>query len=137
MLREHLQVRWASAALDRRLAEGADPDTDALLHLRAGRVLKSAFRAELAAGLERVVATVEKPKAPLSAVVPVRRGPVRGARRDLMALAGELRRTPAPLPRGVAMAELLLLDPRSPLYTAGSSEEVQRAAREAAYRLRA
>jgi hypothetical protein len=135
-LRERVRARWAGPELDRRLAEGADPDGEPLLQLRAARLRAPASRAELAAGLELVVASVEKPKSPLSAAVPVRRGPVRGARRELMALADDLRHMPGPLPRGVAMAERLITDPCSPLYTAASSDEVERAVHVAASCLR-
>jgi hypothetical protein len=137
MLREHLRVRWESAELDRRLADGADPHADPLLELRAAQLVAPAARAGLATGLERVVASVERPKCPLSAAVPVRRRPVLGARHDLMALAGDLRRMPAVAPRGVAMAERLLTDPCSPLYTAGSSDEIMGAVHAAALWLNA
>jgi hypothetical protein len=124
MLREHLQARWAAVELDRRLADGADPHGDPLLELRAARLVTPAARAALATGLERVIASVDTPKRPLSAAIPVRRRPVLGARDDLMALAGDLRHMHAAHPRGVAMAERLITDPCSPLYTAGSSDEV-------------
>ena len=126
-LRDRVRVRWARDELDHRLAAGADPGEDPLLRRRADRLVTLASRAELAAGLERVVASVEEPKTPFTAAVPVRRRPVRGARHDLMALAGDLRHMPDPRPRGVAMAERLITDPSSPLYTATSSEEVRSA----------
>jgi hypothetical protein len=44
---------------------------------------------------------------------------------------------PDPHPQGVAMAELLLTDFRSPLYTASSSDAVATAACDAASRMRA
>ena len=76
--------------------------------------------------------TVEKPKTPFSAAVPMRRGA--GARRAPR--ADGARRRPAPpgsvRPRGVAIAERLLTDPGSPLYTAQSSDEVVSAVRAAA-----
>jgi hypothetical protein len=131
-----LRAGWAREELDRRLAEGADPGTDALLEARAERLVAPASRATLAAGLERVVATANKPAAALSSAVPVRRGPVAGARHELMGLAGELRHMPDPRPRGVAMAERLLTDPSSVLFTASSSDEVARAARDAADNMR-
>lgn len=136
-LRDRIRVRWARDELDRRLAEGADPGSDPLLQRRADRLVSAASRARLAAGLERVVTSVDTPKTPFTAAVSVRRRPVRGARRELMALAGDLRHMPAPRPRGVAMAERLITDPFSPLYTAASSEEVERAVREAAHWLSA
>ena len=135
--RERVRVELAREDVNRRLAEGVDPGVDPLLQSRADRLVSSASRARLAAGLERVVATVDTPAAPLSAAVAMRRRPVRGARHELMRLAGELRHMRDPRPRGVAMAEVLLTDPSSPLYTASSSDEVARAALDAANSMRA
>jgi hypothetical protein len=132
-----LRAGWAREELDRRLAEGTDPGTDPLLQTRAERLVTPASRAMLAAGLERVVATADKPAAPVSSAVPVRRGPVRGARHELMGLAGELRHMPDPRTRGVAMAERLLTEPSSVLFTASSCDEVARAARDAVDNMRA
>lgn len=132
-----LRAGWAREALDRRLAEGADPGTDALLQTRAQRLVAPASRAVLAAGLERVVATADEPAAALSSAAPVRRGPVRGARHELMGLAGELRHMPEPRPRGVAMAGRLLTEPSSVIFTASSRDEVARAARDAVDNMRA
>ena len=132
-----LRAAWARENLDRRLAEGADPETDPLLHTRAERLVTPASRAALADGLERAVAAAQDTGAALSSAAPVRRGPVRGARHELMGLAGELRHMPDPRPRGVAMAERLLTEPSSVLFTAASSAEVARAARDAVDNLRA
>jgi hypothetical protein len=54
-----------------------------------------------------------------------------------MRLAGELRDMPNPCPHGVAMAERLLIDPFSPLYTATESDEIACAAIDAVCTLRA
>ena len=59
---DRLRVRWGCPDLDRRLAEGADPSDDPLLTLRAERLVTPAERAMTAAGLERVVATAQKPR---------------------------------------------------------------------------
>jgi hypothetical protein len=136
-LLDHLRIRWASPDLDRRLAEGANPDSDRLLKLRGARLLTPAARAKAATGLEGVIASVDRPKTPFSAAVPVRRRAVRGARRELMALAGDLRCMDSVRPRGVAMAVRLITDPGSPLYTATSSDEVVRAVRAAEHWLSA
>jgi hypothetical protein len=129
---DRLRVRWACPDLDRRLAEGVNLAGDPLLTLRAERLVTPAARARVAAGLEGVVATAQKPRTPFSAAVPIRRGAVRGARRELMALAGDLRHLRSVRARGVAMAERLVTDPCSPLYIARSSDEVVSAVRAAA-----
>lgn len=132
---DFVRVRLGAADLDRRLAEGADPHSDRLLELPAARLVTPASRALVATGLERVVASVDKPNGPLSAAIPVRRRAVRNARVDLMTLADDLRRTAAPNPRGVAMAERLITDPGSPLYRAMSGEQVRHAVRAATWNL--
>jgi hypothetical protein len=134
---DHVRARWACGALDRRLADGADPHDDRLLSLRAAQLIKPAARDTAATGLEGVVASIDKPRTPFSAAVPVRRAAVRGARRELMALAGDLRHMPDVHPRGVAMAGRLITDPCSPLYIAGSSDDILRAVHAASYWLSA
>jgi hypothetical protein len=136
-LRIRLRAGWARNELDRRLADGADPSGDPVLQARAQRLIGPAHRARLAAGLERVVAAADDPATTLSSAAPVRREPVRGARHELMGLAGELRHMPAPRPRGVAIAERLLTEPSSVLFTASSPDEVARAARDAVDNMRA
>ena len=131
-----LRAGWAREALDRRLAEGADPGADPLLQVRAERLVTPGTRATLAAGLERVVATADDSAAALSCAIPVRRGPVWGARHELMGLAGELRHMPEPRPQGVAMAERLLTEPSSVIFTASSRDEIARAARDAVDNMR-
>jgi hypothetical protein len=135
-LRVRLRVAWAREELDGRLADGADPAGDPLLQARAEHLVAPAHRSTLAAGLERAVAAAHDTGASFSCAVPVRRGPVSGARHELMGLAGELRHMPDPRPRGVAMAERLLTEPSSVLFTAASSAEVSDAARDAVENLR-
>jgi hypothetical protein len=134
-VRTTLRASWAREDLDRRLADGADAD-DPLLRVRAERLTKPRTRAALAAGLESAVTSAYEPRPAMTSRVPVRRPPVRGAHHELMRLAGELRHMPDPHPQGVAMAELLLTDFRSPLYTASSSDAVATAACDAASRRR-
>jgi hypothetical protein len=134
---DHVRARWACGELDRRIAHGDDVDGDRLLSLRAAQLVKPAARATAATGLEGVVATIQKPRTPFSAAVPVRRAAVGGARHELMALAGDLRHMERVQPRGVAMAGRLITDPCSPLYTAASSDELVRAVFAASYWLTA
>ena len=134
---DRLRVRWAGPDLDRRLADGADPGSDRLLGLRAARLLTPTGRATAASGIEAAVASVHKPLTPFSSAVPIRRGAVHGARRELMALAGDLRHMPTVHARGVAFAGRLITDPESPLYTAGSSDQIVSAVHDASYWLTA
>jgi hypothetical protein len=117
-----VRIRAACAAedLDRRLAQA-----------RGEQLVTRSCRDRIAAGLERVVASVDEPVGSLSAVIPARRWLVRGARHELMGLAGDLRHMPDPRPGGVAMARRLLTEPESPLFTAVSSDQMARAARAA------
>jgi hypothetical protein len=127
-----MRAAWAAQGLDHQLAEGADPEFDQLLRVRSEQLVMRRSRDRLAAGLERVVASVDEPVGSLSAMIPARRDLVGGARHELMGLAGDLRHMPSPRPRGVALAERLLTQPDSPLFTAVSSDDIARAARAAA-----
>jgi hypothetical protein len=129
-LRRRLRTAWEHERLDRRLADGADAATDPLLLTRAQHLVTPGRRARLAAGLERVVASVGEPSP--GAAIPVRDLAVAGARHELMLLAGELRHMRDPRARGVALAQRLLTDPASPLHTATSSDEIATAATDAA-----
>ena len=53
-----------------------------------------------------------------------------------MGLAGELRHLRDPRPQGVAMAERLLTEPSSVIYTASSRDDIARAARDAVDNMR-
>jgi len=122
----HRLLAWCrAAALDRALADGADPEGNAYLAARAlqltsvksRRHLADGVRRALAVGTERSPGTARPGRMPAwSARVPVRRDSVATAAAELGALPGYLladRPVPA---QGVAMVRQLLSDGAGPLY---------------------
>jgi len=130
-------ARGLAARLDRRLAEGARPEENAVLAARAMLLTSIAYRRALAASLRRMVAASVAPDTrPRLAVarssagvarqphVPLRRDRIAGSAAELARLAGFLAGQ-APVPaRGVAMVSQLLTDGAGPLYRADSQDEL-------------
>ena len=103
--------------LDRRIAQGADPESSPELSRRARQLVSSDFRARMAAGLRRAIAVAEQPRpTSLSARVPVQRSAILDERERLLGLARTLTEEQAVSARGMARVEELLTDGRSPLY---------------------
>ena len=120
--------------LDRLLSEGVDRDASPELSLRARQLARAGHRERLAAEIESYVAHVDGGATPALAA-DLCADDVRVARRALLELADQLRREPC-LPRGVAMARLLVRDPESPLFEPAERYALWRAAREARRALR-
>ncbi len=112
-------LAWLRApGLDRRLAEGAPPESSLDLAIEAERLTRPAERRVLAGSLERIVAGAGRSK-PDRGGVPVARAAVRSARPELESVAARLQ-SPGPVNvRGVARVRLLLSDGMGPLYRAG------------------
>lgn len=123
------QVRLAAPRLDARLARGDDPFGSAALALRGARLASRRLRRQLADGLEHALARQEH--GALSASVPVDAEAVEIARPALEQLADALRSRDRVGVRGVALTQLLVTEPGSPLYGAGHPEELYERAREA------
>jgi hypothetical protein len=123
-------TRIQAALLDRRLADGASPDSDRLIALRARALVVPARRQRLASDWERLVRTArERPTT--RAHVPLRRDRIVAAEADIRELQRSLRAN-APVPaRGVAMASRLLSDGAGPLYNRNSRVDVGVAVQEA------
>jgi hypothetical protein len=102
--------------LDRRLADGADPESSPELRLRARVLAGPRFRRHLAAELESVIARAQHPPHWHSASLPVCAAAVREADDPLRRLAHALRAPGVPPVRGVALAACLINDPTGPLY---------------------
>jgi hypothetical protein len=112
-------VRLRRFQLDRALAQGVDPWSDAELMLRASRLGSLAERRRLAAGLVELVSVAEHQRRS-SPYVSVRHKVVLEQREPLLALADRLGH-PAPVAVPVvARIALLLSDPLSPVYQGGT-----------------
>jgi hypothetical protein len=125
-------ARCAAARLDRELAAGTPPESSAGLAARAMALTSMTVRRELAASLQRILATAGQPQAamlsPAAAVRPVRI-PINRLRISrsavlLAELAGCLA-APGPVQvQGVAMLSLLLADGTGPLYHDGRGDDL-------------
>jgi hypothetical protein len=126
--RARIRALLHPAALDRRLAAGADPARDPELAARAAVLLRRTTRRQIAAGLESAVAAAyDNGRHPLSAAAPVAVGSVRDSLDQLTALAERLRAPEPVRPQGVALARELLVDGTGPLYAhqgGGALEQV-------------
>jgi hypothetical protein len=112
-----LSAHLHGSALDRRLAEGADPAEDPLLGQRAAQLTSKHSRQEISRWIESVVESAEDPDPLPRAVVPLQRDAILESRDQLLSLARELAALEEPAnPRGVARARQLLTDGDSPLY---------------------
>ncbi len=120
--RERLQGRH----LDEELAAGAEPLANQSLMLHAHRLSMPRSRARLADGLESAWRDAGRPHG-LSAKVPLERSAILAVGPELQSVIAELRTDDACDPRGVALARLLLIDARSPLYEPSSRDELARA----------
>jgi hypothetical protein len=112
-----LRAWLRGAELDRLLAEGTNPTTDALRAARARKLTSRRYRRSLAVGLRRLVAEACDP-APLqrSPGPPLNRHAVIDARDSLLTLSRRLAECENPCPRAVALASYLVCDPDSPAY---------------------
>lgn len=112
-----LAVRvWLSRiSLDRELAEGANPTTDAARGLRARQLSSRRCRGRLAASLRWLVKQAHGPApSPWVVTVPLNRRQVKEASELLLRLADRLEDAEEPCPRAVALASFLISDPLSP-----------------------
>jgi hypothetical protein len=100
--------------LDRDLAIGANPTTDAARGLRARQLSSRRCRGHLAVSLRWLVTQARQPARSASlAAVPPNRWQVRQAG-ELLLLASRLEDVEEPCPRAVALASFLVSDPLSP-----------------------
>jgi hypothetical protein len=121
--------------IDGRLARGAAPAESPELTARAAQLTSERNRRNLAAGLERAVATVDGGRRSFGSKAPVDRAGVEDARLELLDVATLLRGPEPVAMRGVALVEQLLTQGDSPLYArsvpTGTLREAARQARAA------
>jgi hypothetical protein len=118
-----LQVLAARRRLDRSLAAGTSPATDARHTMRAQQLVQPTPRRRLAASLLDAVQSVDEPRfirVPRPEI-PVSAPAVRACDVELRALAHALT-DPYPRARGVVLARALLIDGDGPLYAGGANE---------------
>jgi hypothetical protein len=109
-----LTVRLRSSALDRALIHGANPAASPRLAARAAQLTSPRARAEIAAGLDRLVAAAKD--GPGRVRVSPDRAAILANERQLHALAARLRE-PGPLyAQGIAIIRELLADGTGPAY---------------------
>jgi len=110
-----LRVRMRQRVLDREIAAGLRPDSDAALELRAKQLTSTPERRRVAACLANILETADKrhaqPATPLTAID----AQVLAARHDLVVLIDALRGERAISARGVALARQLIESSGSPL----------------------
>ena len=115
--------------LDRALIDGGDPTTSATLAARAAMLTSPATRAELADGLDVILASAQSPPSRLRALP---RHAALLANASLLRELASVLRGPAPLyARGIAMVQRLLTDGTSPMYTSRDGVALELALRKA------
>jgi hypothetical protein len=124
-LRDRLAARWAPAALDRRLAWGDAPDSAPATLLRARTLIGRPARRALADRLREIRAEAQEPRRRPRPVIPAERDAALHAGAELGALADRLGADGPVAARGVALAQLLLTDPASPLYQRAGGEDLR------------
>ena len=123
-LRERLLARASPWALDRALADGADPETSPALALRARRLTAFSYRLALASSLERVLRDAAADPEPFRRRMSASRRNVAAAAPELAALARAIA-SPGPVSaRGMARARLLISDGTGPLFDPASRQRL-------------
>ena len=125
-----LLARLSSSRLDGQLAAGVPPESSPLAAARAERLVSFPMRSALAQHWGDVLARAARPPpAARPPVVPLCRGRIIAARRDIQELLGALS-TQLPVPaRGVAAANRLLTDGTGPLYNPACTTDLSEAMR--------
>jgi len=109
-----VRSRLGAPRLDRRLAQGAAPESSVVLAARSQRLTRSSERHRLADSLQRIVTSAE-PASGVRLPVPVDRHAVRASRAELELLIERLRCGALDV-SGVAAVSTLLADGSGPLY---------------------
>jgi hypothetical protein len=115
--------RTRGLALDRRLADGAAPESSLDLAIRADVLIRPEQRAVLARDLDHIAVTARRKRS--KAQVRVCRHRIREASAELAALSRQLS-APGPVSvRGVAMIRVLLSDGTGPLFQPDSRVDLR------------
>ncbi len=118
-LRDRLAARRRSLTLDRALAEGTSPDSDAALALRAETLIGQPARRDLANQIRRIILDAHRPSRARWPAVIISHRLVLDVELDLSRLAVRLLAEEPVDVRGVASARALICDGCGPLYASG------------------
>lgn len=111
-----LRARTLSDRLDRWIAAGRPTDGNALVATRARQLVSARERERLACALDAVKVAARTRRPTLTSSVPLNLEAARIASPALTELSRALRVRRSVDARGVAMTQMLLTDPASPLY---------------------
>ena len=127
-LRDRLAAHRRSLTLDRALAAGASPDSEAALALRAQALIGQPARRELANQIRRIIAAAHRPSGARWPVVIISRRLIQAVELDLSQLALQLLAEEPVDVRGVASVRALICDGCGPLYAGWTGVNELRAA---------
>jgi hypothetical protein len=128
----HISAALRGVTLDRELAAGADPETNAVLAVRARRLTGPRGRKLVIDGLAGALSRATDGTAGFSAAVRPQARELRDASAVLTALEARLRGSEPVSARGVALLRVLLTDVASPLYQPSAPGELASRLRAAA-----
>ena len=114
--RERLAMRLRAWQLDAAIAHGADPDSSAVLSLRANRLIGRPTRRRVSRSVRRLMQQSRRPPLPVHETVPICWREVVRARPLLEELAVRLAGSGPVDARGMAQLQLLLTDGTSSLF---------------------
>jgi hypothetical protein len=129
--RTRLSAYLRSRALDRALAAGVSPDSNAALSLRAQTLIGATARSSLARTIRRLITDARHPPHPLTAHVPLCRGKIIRAAQTLERLAERLMSEEPVDARGVAQIRLLLIGDCGAFYDHPAADDLEPALQEA------
>jgi hypothetical protein len=125
--RERLAARLRAWQLDTAIANGADPDSSAVLSLRANKLISRPMRRRISRSVRSLLQHSRRPPHPIHEGAAVCWREVVRARPLLAELAARLAGTVPVDARGVAQLQLLLTDGTSPLFDRSSACQLQAA----------
>src|SRR5437764_5170796 len=123
-MRLRLDVWRRRSRLDSALAEGAQPDADPPLTLRARQLTRPSTLRAIAGTLRDLVDTAEEPAEAWGPRPPLQREAVLAARDELLTIAELLCRREDLSPQAVALAVSMVWDSASPVYSANTDSSI-------------
>jgi hypothetical protein len=130
-----LFARLQALTLDQELAAGLPADAGRARAVRAAMLVAPSARENLARNWERLLHRADRARQGADPRVPLARARILDAADDIRQLVAALR-AGLPVPaRGVAMANLLLIDGTGPVYSIGPRRDLRTAVQEATQNL--